>query len=753
MAEITQASMTMAEMQSASLDVLEQLLSASKIQQEQLAKDLDSFVLSHLGELEMLYLAEDDDSKGLCASLAPLTSRYDILNTFSDTALQIVKLRDDSNVSILKDKLDKQIAQFEYQLVECSEAQSAGKFIKAFDIVNSLSKTLESEEVRSVPPETLNNIYEDITARRSSIVSQVQEIWSTGIVVSELSGLRIQPTNELEESISVLRKVDLLQDKIKSTVQELHDKLIQPLLLNDLHLSQVDEGLVVGVHGQVGIPAVDLLLRYVLRRLSSLTSMFRNYLSPLILDTVRQDYLRKHLPTQIQATARIQALSHSLSTLSTTMKELGLISNSGFSEIIGSIPALWFEKRRNVVLDSCRQLVLSWTGVTEIIEQNENVTHESLMASADQSKSQDKDEVQAIYQLEQENDDWGVDDWDVDDQGNESSTAQAEEEAQNEVDAVDAWGLDTDMPETPVKGERDSSSKSFASSKTVLLTTRYAISTIPKALLELIRHCKQDSSHLKTTQKNSLIASQADNLLKIPAEVLDLYRALVPLLVTRTGYPRMTIYNDCIYLASQLGDQELSRRIQAFGERFYTLEITEKRNQVQDILSKTDGLVSVTIPEQAELCRSLIQQVLDLLQRTQERYEPQLGRTTMFTALGTLVECAIQYFVSSCTAMTDISEAESIELASLGDQLSSVEGLFRSDEEGTVLTAMWCPTWFKFRLLLDILEAKLDYILQLWRDGDLVDFEAGEVVELIRALFSDSPKRRKAIDEILESVA
>ncbi|CCG83476.1 Putative uncharacterized protein [Taphrina deformans PYCC 5710] len=749
----TMSGINTTEVQSASLDVLEQLLASSKAQQDQLAQDLDRFVVSHLSELEMLYLAEDDDSKEICVSLEPLTSKYSILNTFSGTAVQLARLRDESKVVHKREKLNKQIAQLQQQLLECCTAQLAGRFVDSLDIVEALTKHVESTEVGSVPPEKLNEIYEEVLNRRSLIVSQVQDIWANGIVITEKRGLKIKSDSELEEAISTLRKADLLREKIKILVQQLHDGLIRPLLLTDLRITQVDDELVVGADGQSGTAAVDLLLRYVVSRLASLTSLFRNYLSPLVVDTLRHDYPREHLPTQLQATARIQTLSNSLSSLGTTMKKLELISRSGLTEIIGNIPSLWFEKRRNIVLDNCRQSVLSWTGETELIEQNENVTHESLMAPLEKPNSQAPEKIQAIYQVEQEGDDWGVDDWDIDETVNESAKPQSNSTDQNEEDVDDAWGLDTDMPETPVQEQRVSTSGSSSNNRTVLLTTRYAISTIPKALLELIDHCKEESDMLKTTLKDSVITSQAENLLKIATEVLDLYRALVPLLVLRTGYPKMTIYNDCIYLASQLHDQGSSKSMQAFGERFYTLEITEKRDQIQNLLIKSDGFISITIPEQAELCRSLIQQVLDLLQRTQERYEPQLGRTTMFTALGTLVECAIQYFVSSCTAMTDISEAESIELASLGDQLSSVEGLFRSDEEGTVLAAMWCPTWFKFRLLLDILEAKLDYILQLWRDGDLVDFEAGEIVELIRALFSDSPKRRRAIDEILESVA
>lgn len=186
--------------------------------------------------------------------------------------------------------------------------------------------------------------------------------------------------------------------------------------------------------------------------------------------------------------------------------------------------------------------------------------------------------------------------------------------------------------------------------------------------------------------------------------------------------------------------------IRAFGETYYAAEVQEMRDQIHSIFSRTSGLISCTSPLQNKTCLEAIQEVIDLISRRRERYEGQLTETTMFTALGTLVETAVTDMIAAVMEMTDISATESAELARMGDLLTSVENVFVTEGEAVPLAAMWCPSWFRFRLLLDILEAKLDYISELWQNGSLTaDFTSYEVENLILALFSDSRKRQQTL--------
>lgn len=39
-------------------------------------------------------------------------------------------------------------------------------------------------------------------------------------------------------------------------------------------------------------------------------------------------------------------------------------------------------------------------------------------------------------------------------------------------------------------------------------------------------------------------------------------------------------------------------------------------------------------------------------------------------------------------------------------------------------------------------------IMDLWREGALVDFEKDELIDLVRALFADGEKRSQVLDEL-----
>jgi len=69
--------------------------------------------------------------------------------------------------------------------------------------------------------------------------------------------------------------------------------------------------------------------------------------------------------------------------------------------------------------------------------------------------------------------------------------------------------------------------------------------------------------------------------------------------------------------------------------------------------------------------------------------------------------------------------------------------------QGRDMTGVYTPNWFKFVYLAEILESSLADIKYLWQEGELkLEFQFGEVVDLVEALFADSEYRRKAIAEI-----
>ncbi|KAG9097061.1 hypothetical protein FS749_007121 [Ceratobasidium sp. UAMH 11750] len=77
------------------------------------------------------------------------------------------------------------------------------------------------------------------------------------------------------------------------------------------------------------------------------------------------------------------------------------------------------------------------------------------------------------------------------------------------------------------------------------------------------------------------------------------------------------------------------------------------------------------------------------------------------------------------------------------------ESLFILEGDTTSSVTLHVPSWFKYSYLSELLEASLADIRHLFDIGALVDFSEQDLAHLIRALFSDSPKRQELVDRVL----
>lgn len=96
--------------------------------------------------------------------------------------------------------------------------------------------------------------------------------------------------------------------------------------------------------------------------------------------------------------------------------------------------------------------------------------------------------------------------------------------------------------------------------------------------------------------------------------------------------------------------------------------------------------------------------------------------------------------------LQDISEQESNRLAELCRKLMDTASSVLRGSEADV------PTYFKFAYLPDILQGSLADIEYLLFDNEsgsaLADYTRDEVILLVRALFADTPQRRRLLDRI-----
>lgn len=542
-------------------------------------------------------------------------------------------------------------------------------------------------------------ISDALSAYQARIKSAAIDYWRSKVTFLSKSRLTVHPSPQLQDCCDLLRLLQIRDSEFRSFAEQFDKSFFRPILLDSKDVTVKLHDIELITQNPVSLSALQKCLQFMK---NNLPDVIQN-LSPFLLSTLRESikaYARRKISNDLDSSGKFEELVLDLSNLEIEIANLGAYPSNFLENTIEELTREWIAQYRSRILSQCRTIMTQWRGEMVVASATDGVKKAESTDQPDKSVKDANTQSSENDDMTGSDDGWGANDWDV------------------EV-------------EDGVKNDSNASA------------TQYSISTIPKDLLELIA-----SSHYHCSNPD-VLASLGDSghtVFDMENEILKCYKALTSVITKTIGYPRTTIYNDCIHLANHVREPAL---IRGFGERFYALEIQAKRDQIHAIFERTSGLISCTTPSQNAVCFAAIQDIVDLMFMLRERYEGQLTETTMFTALGTLVEAAIADMVEFVMEMTDISAAESEELAKLGDLLTTVENVFKTNSDAAPLAAMWCPSWFRFRLLLDILEAKLDYIAELWQNGSLEsDFTSAEVRQLISALFSDSAKRQRTLEVI-----
>lgn len=409
-------------------------------------------------------------------------------------------------------------------------------------------------------------------------------------------------------------------------------------------------------------------------------------------------------------------------------------------------------------------------------------------SNSNPGKGEDEDDVSA----------WGLDDEkedETDQDGQENPTAA-------EVDA-DAWGWGDENegeeskkappPSQPNRKTAQTNGLDKASEQAereVTLKERYNITSLPKELLEMITQIVTDAEKLETSDlTNSPIASAAPSLLSLPGLVLAMYRASASASYASHPSGSMFLYNDSLWLAERL--QQLSshhvtrsgKRIQSrkahnlkleahvlafesYGKRAYAKEMESQRTIIADLLDGAQGFVHCTEHPFNQECDIAIASTVDRLRGLHKQWKDVLSYSALLQSLGSLLSTVTNKIVVDIEDMPDISEPESQQLTAYCNRIAALEVLFlpetqpptdptaatqsqNKEQDIVPLTALYAPHWLKFQYLANILESPLVDIKYLWTEGELgLEFDTEELVDLIAALFADTPHRRAAVAEI-----
>ena len=389
---------------------------------------------------------------------------------------------------------------------------------------------------------------------------------------------------------------------------------------------------------------------------------------------------------------------------------------------------------------------------------------------------------------------WGLEDDELGqavegESGETSEIATVDED--NDADA-DAWGWGDEEPagepdsqsraepNIPQQPDRTKPSPGAPANREITLKETYTVTNVPDGILDIIKQSVHDAETLMNgSYTHTPIGPAASALYTLPTFALAMYRATASTAYGRLESGSMLIYNDSTRLADQLrsyiaqqaekdetsnlrANQRASTRMKLetdikaldlFARRAYSSDMESQRMILNDMLDGAQGFVNCTVEPFASGCESAVEITAGRLRDVHKQWEPILSRSALLQSLGSLLSTAVSKLIMDIEDLSDIGEEESKKLKSLCDILSGVKELFvqKHPEHGQHgdMTGIYCPNWFKFQYLGEILDASLADIKYLWIDGELrLEFDADEVVDLIQALFADSDYRRKAIADI-----
>lgn len=400
-----------------------------------------------------------------------------------------------------------------------------------------------------------------------------------------------------------------------------------------------------------------------------------------------------------------------------------------------------------------------------------------------------------IAEIEDEDD---VSAWGLDDDKDTADSHSNGKEPGVAHDEAEAWGWgdenegeETNKPSqaakpSPKKPKNNGKSNGPAQSeREMTLRETYNITSLPKEILEIIDQVISDAARLETSDyASSPIASAAPNLLSLPGLVLAMYRASSPMTYFRHPSGQMFLYNDSLWLAERLqhlpsdettasGKRIQSRTaynlnlpqhipaLESFGKRAYAKEMESQRTIITDLLDGAQGFVHCTEHPFNTECDIAVASTVDRLRHLHRPWKDVLSHSALLQSLGSLLSSVTNKIVVDIEDMSDISEPESQQLTAYCNRIATLEDLFlpttaeapnparNSGQEPVPLTAVYTAHWLKFQYLANILESSLVDVKYLWTEGELgLEFDTEELVDLVVALFADSPHRRGAVAEI-----
>lgn len=541
-----------------------------------------------------------------------------------------------------------------------------------------------------------------------------------------------------------------------------------------------------------------------------LSSRLSERLLPDLLETLITGWLNQCVPVNIEDMTFFQQVLDQVSELAEQIDGLQWPANAAvLKEWIQSAPRTWLAKRRETALGEVRKLLFTKLRERRTVERVET----QMVSKGDALMGGDQEQVDEAWDAEwgeeepaspvttkdtnkgqPANEDEDASAWDMEDDATEEPSATKDAEPDDED--ADAWGWGDGEEDqaiqhntaiaSPKRSAQAAAARTPANApaeREMTLKETYTVTAVPDGILEIIMQCVVDAETLAdSSYAQTLIGPAASALYTLPTFALAMYRATASTAYSRLDAGNMLIYNDSTRLADQLRafiarqtekdassqlavnlrpssrlklDNEI-HALDSFAKRAYSTEMDSQRTILGDMLDGAQGFANCITEPFASACESAVDITAGRLRDVHKQWEPILSRSALLQSLGSLLASVTSKMIVDIEDLSDIGEDESKKLREFCDRLSEVKELFVQEHpdggQAGDMTGIYCPNWFKFQYLAEILESSLADIRYLWIEGELrLEFDADEVVDLIQALFSDSDLRRKAIADIKRS--
>ncbi|KIX97449.1 uncharacterized protein Z520_06901 [Fonsecaea multimorphosa CBS 102226] len=593
------------------------------------------------------------------------------------------------------------------------------------------------------------------------------------------------------------------QGSVEPLTDRLRTVLVQPLrrtARSKLSTYQVEQHSL-NIELSTTLPSIDLVLDFVLDIINFLQTSLPKMIQgaavtailPDLMSVLVSDWLVPELPIDLAMLDGLDKLQQRVTVILDKLKSLQWTGQAQLQDWMDDIQRTWLNKRKAATLDAVRKAFASAKGHLRQVERVEKqvmstATEEPKAGdneSNDWDTSWDEDIKDKSSTGEAPTEGDGTEDEDTSGWGFDEEENSAEKEdkqnghaaSHDEDDAGEAWGWDDEnqekRSEQAVKDAPTETNGARGPRETeheVTLTEVYSISEIPDHLVEIIGRDFSDAQAIEETKhKNLEPATASKGLLALPTLALAMFRATAPSYYgASSSLTDIHRYNDSLYIAERLRDMTIPagmphidadiKAMEKFAKMAYSKEMETQRIIVWDLLEGAQGFTLCTQFPYSQEIENAVSSVVDRIRTLHTDWKPILSTSALMQSIGSLVTMVITKVISSIEEMDDISEPESRRLTAFCQQIASLEDLFLSTppagdpeqpQDPIPMVAVYVSNWLRFQYLINILESSLVDIKYLWTEGELsLEFSADEVVDLIKALFAESPHRRSAIAAI-----